>query len=939
MMRRPSWRPPSAQVDRRGGPRRARRARRVVARAARRSRRARAGTLEPALATATDGAGAELRARLGRLLVTMGRYSEALAVVAAQHAAGATAAPLRAVSLEAAVLALRLPRRRRARAAAAGGARRWLGRRCVDGALVSDGRRAYLAALLAQLAGDEAERARRIPARVRARVRRRRRAHRRRGGAEPGRAAGRAGALRRGAGGQRARGARARPPGRRRRAGDRARQRARTCSSSWTMCRPRAARSSARAAWLPSAGCRWLLAGVSFVEGDVASRGAQPADAVGALPGGGARRSWTAASSTAPRARCCAAAESAAAAGRADDGRPADRRGGRAGAAGIRRRRPRARAGDGRARRRARGRARTRRCSPSPSARSGWRSRRAPASGARRRGGWPCSPRAWPNAPAPRPPRAPRSTLARSIFEEVHMATPEHHRAGLAARSRRSLAVRIGRRRRDDGAAGRARARRRREAAAPAAHQQAPQQRAAPAAAARDDRRHRHRADRRRTRLPAAGGRRRASWRSRSRATSISARWRPPSSSCRARSRTRRPPGGEADRHHRRRRRRALPRGAVGVRSAPALGARGAAGRSRDASRGRSTSTTACARARSIRRTCAWCSTSPSRPRSRSRTRACSAELRRRERQVEALNRRLEVELAARNEELSGIKQELRDNREALAVRYDYRNIVGRTPRMLDLFRLLDRITDTTLPVVIQGESGTGKELVARAIHANGPRRDRPFVGENCAAIPETLLESTLFGYVRGAFTGAEHDTRGLFEVADGGTLFLDEVGEMSPGMQGKLLRVLQEGELRRVGSERTRKVDVRILAATNRDLAPHGRGGEVPPGSVLPPERRADRAAAAARAPRRHPAAGRALPGEAGGGRRPARAETARRRRRWRGSARTAGRATSASWRTRSRAPTRCRAIASASPTCRRRSRPPAIRARSCPTIPTAWC
>ncbi len=196
------------------------------------------------------------------------------------------------------------------------------------------------------------------------------------------------------------------------------------------------------------------------------------------------------------------------------------------------------------------------------------------------------------------------------------------------------------------------------------------------------------------------------------------------------------------------------------------------------------------------------------------------AELRRRERQIEALNRRLEAELSVRREEISGIKIELRENREALAVRYDYRNIVGRTPKMLDLFRLIDRITDTTLPVVIQGESGTGKELVARALHANGPRRDRPFVGENCAAIPETLLESTLFGYVRGAFTGAEHDTRGLFEVADGGTLFLDEVGEMSPAMQGKLLRVLQEGELRRVGSERTRKVDVRIVAATNRDLA-----------------------------------------------------------------------------------------------------------------------
>jgi serine/threonine-protein kinase PknK len=195
------------------------------------------------------------------------------------------------------------------------------------------------------------------------------------------------------------------------------------------------------------------------------------------------------------------------------------------------------------------------------------------------------------------------------------------------------------------------------------------------------------------------------------------------------------------------------------------------------------------------------------------------AELRRRERQVEALNRRLETELAARGEELTGMKHELLLNREALAVRYDYRNIVGRTPRMLELFRLLDRLTDTALPVVIQGESGTGKELVARAIHFNGARKDRPFVSENCAAIPETLLESTLFGYARGAFTGAERDTRGLFEVADGGTLFLDEVGEMSPAMQGKLLRVLQEGEFRRVGSERTRKVDVRIVVATNRDL------------------------------------------------------------------------------------------------------------------------
>ena len=195
-------------------------------------------------------------------------------------------------------------------------------------------------------------------------------------------------------------------------------------------------------------------------------------------------------------------------------------------------------------------------------------------------------------------------------------------------------------------------------------------------------------------------------------------------------------------------------------------------------------------------------------------------ELRRRERQIEVLNRRLERDLVARKEELSGMKVELRESREALAIRYDYKNIVGRTPRMLELFRLLDRLTDTTLPVVIQGESGTGKELVARALHFNGARKHRAFVSENCAAIPETLLETTLFGSVKGAYTGADHDTRGLFEVADGGTLFLDEVGEMSPSMQGKLLRVLQTGELRRVGSERSHKVDVRIIAATNRDLS-----------------------------------------------------------------------------------------------------------------------
>jgi transcriptional regulator with PAS, ATPase and Fis domain len=135
------------------------------------------------------------------------------------------------------------------------------------------------------------------------------------------------------------------------------------------------------------------------------------------------------------------------------------------------------------------------------------------------------------------------------------------------------------------------------------------------------------------------------------------------------------------------------------------------------------------------------------------------------------------------------------------------------------MLRIVDRVTVADVPVLVSGESGSGKELVARAIHANGPRAPRPFVSENCGAIPEGLLESTLFGHVRGAFTGAERPHAGLFEVADRGTLFLDEIGEMSLPMQTKLLRILEDGMVRPVGSECARKVDVRVIAATHRDL------------------------------------------------------------------------------------------------------------------------
>jgi DNA-binding NtrC family response regulator len=150
---------------------------------------------------------------------------------------------------------------------------------------------------------------------------------------------------------------------------------------------------------------------------------------------------------------------------------------------------------------------------------------------------------------------------------------------------------------------------------------------------------------------------------------------------------------------------------------------------------------------------------------------------------------------------------------------FDHYGIIGRSRVMEEIIQRAERVAETKSTVLITGETGTGKELVARAIHNRSAQRDMPLIRVNCAAIPESLLESELFGHVRGAFTGAATTKKGKFALADGGTIFLDEIGTMSPALQSKLLRVLQEREFEPLGSERTEKIDVRVIAATNRDL------------------------------------------------------------------------------------------------------------------------
>jgi two-component system response regulator PilR (NtrC family) len=169
--------------------------------------------------------------------------------------------------------------------------------------------------------------------------------------------------------------------------------------------------------------------------------------------------------------------------------------------------------------------------------------------------------------------------------------------------------------------------------------------------------------------------------------------------------------------------------------------------------------------------------------------------------------------------ETNRLKQENVLLKRALNTRHTFSNIIGRSEAMRAVFSTIELVANTNSTVLVGGESGTGKELVARAVHFNSLRRDRPFVAVNCGAVPETLLESELFGHVRGAFTGADSNKKGLMEVAEGGTIFLDEIGEMTTQMQVKLLRVLQDRRFRRLGGTDEVQADVRVITATNQDL------------------------------------------------------------------------------------------------------------------------
>jgi len=176
--------------------------------------------------------------------------------------------------------------------------------------------------------------------------------------------------------------------------------------------------------------------------------------------------------------------------------------------------------------------------------------------------------------------------------------------------------------------------------------------------------------------------------------------------------------------------------------------------------------------------------------------------------------------------EVGDLKSKVQRLENEISDRYSFHNIIGKSEAMQKIYHLIEQVVDTSANILVQGESGTGKELVARALHYAGERKRGPFIQVNCAALPESLLESELFGHEKGAFTGAVEQRQGRFERANGGTIFLDEIGEIAQHVQVKLLRVLQERSFERVGGQHTIKVDVRVIAATNRDLAKEMREG-----------------------------------------------------------------------------------------------------------------
>ena len=192
--------------------------------------------------------------------------------------------------------------------------------------------------------------------------------------------------------------------------------------------------------------------------------------------------------------------------------------------------------------------------------------------------------------------------------------------------------------------------------------------------------------------------------------------------------------------------------------------------------------------------------------------------------------KRVELELREALSEIKQLKDQLEAERtylqEEIKLQYNHENIIVQSDELKYTLYKVEQIAATDTPVIVLGETGTGKELIARAIHSSSLRRDRPLLKINCAALPSNLIESELFGYERGAFTGAFDKRLGRFEVADGATLFLDEIGELPLELQAKLLRVIQDGEFERLGSSRTIKVDVRIIAATNRNLEEEVRNG-----------------------------------------------------------------------------------------------------------------